>query len=244
MQILDLPFLFILLPLCSFAPGFYLVRKFAWNPMEKFCSSVGLSVILIYLASWALFCLGPRDGGETLTMAVSAGVSLVCLTLAIAARKDIAALFRSPSVRRGAIGYAFLFGWTLTLLAVIRHYSGFGWGQDWLEHFQRTLFFLHRFPASTPVMGGYQLPARPPMMNVLAGFFLAQTEDRFELFQVIFTFFNLLLFLPCCLLMPALGVSRRPRVLPLVALFAFNPVVIQGATYSWTKSLSSFLYCF
>jgi hypothetical protein len=28
--------------------------------------------------------------------------------------------------------------------------------------------------------------------------------------------------------------------LPLVALFAFNPVVMQGATYSWTKSLSSF----
>jgi hypothetical protein len=240
LQIFDLPLLFALFPLCSFAPGFYFVRQFAWNPMEKFCSSVGLSLILIYLASWALFCLGPRDGGEALTMGYSVCVSLVCLTLAIAARKDIAALFRSPSVRRCALGYAFLFGWTLAVLAVIRHYSGFGWGQDWLEHFQRTLFFLHRFPASTPVMGGYQLPARPPMMNVLAGFFLAQTEDRFDLFQVIFTFFNLLLFLPCCLLMPALGVSRRPRVFPLVALFAVNPVVMQGATYSWTKSLASF----
>jgi hypothetical protein len=240
MLLFDLALLLVLLPVCSFAPGFYFVRKFAWNPMEKFCASMGLSVILIYLLSWAWFCLGPRDSGDQLTTSLSAAISLVCCTLAILCRKQIAALFRNIRVKRAALGYAFLFGWTLILLAIIRHYSGFGWGVDWLEHFQRTLFFLHRFPASTPIVAGYQLPARPPLMNVVAGFFLAQTEDRFELFQVIFAFFNLLLFLPCCLLMPAFGLSRKPRILPLLALFAFNPVVMQGATYSWTKSLASF----
>jgi hypothetical protein len=123
---------------------------------------------------------------------------------------------------------------------MIRNYSGLDWGEDWLEHFQRSLFFLHHFPADTPLLGGYQLPARPPMMNVLTAFFMAQTQDRFEMFQVASAFLNTLVFLPCCLMLPALGLARRPRTLPLVALFAFSPVVMENATYTWTKSLSAF----
>src|ERR1035438_1615552 len=71
-------------------------------------------------------------------------------------------------------------------------------GPGTLEHFQRTLFFLHHFAKDTPI-SGYLLPARPPMMNVLAAFFLGVTQDRFEIFQFVFTFLNLLVFLPCCL---------------------------------------------
>jgi hypothetical protein len=123
---------------------------------------------------------------------------------------------------------------------VIRNYSGLGWSGDWLEHFQRSLFFLDHFPDSTPVIGGYQLTARPPMMNVLAAFFLGQTRDAFPLFQIIFTALNTLLILPCWLLMPALGLSRRPKIIPLAALLALNPVVIENGTYSWTKSLTVF----
>ena len=43
------------------------------------------------------------------------------------------------------------------------------------------------------------------MMNVLAAFFLGLTQDRFEIFQFVFVFLNLLVFLPCCLAMPMLG---------------------------------------
>src|ERR1019366_9442740 len=118
--------------------------------------------------------------------------------------KDFAGLFRSFRVRRAVSGQAFLLLWAMVMLAMIRHYSGLGWGGDWLEHFQRSLFFLHRFPANTPILGGYELPARPPMMNVLAAFFLAQTQDRFALFQMASAFFNVLVFLPCCLMLPAL----------------------------------------
>jgi hypothetical protein len=67
-----------------------------------------------------------------------------------------------------------------------------------------------------------------------------RTQDRFELFQVASAFLNTLVFLPCCLMLPALGLTRRPRTLPLVALFAFSPVVMENATYTWTKSLSAF----
>ena len=77
-------------------------------------------------------------------------------------------------------------------------------------------------------------------MNELAAYFLGQTADRFEVFQLIFSFLNLLMFLPCCLIMPALAGSRKIFVGPLVALFALNPVVMQNVTYTWTKAFTAF----
>ena len=228
----------VLLALCGFAPGFYLLRRLRWRPMEKLCGSVGLSLALIYLASWIIFCLGPSDG--RIHPLPYAAVTLACAILAVAARKDAARLWHAPAVRRAVYGYAFLFAWTLAMLAGIRTYSGASWTSDWLEHFQRSLYFLYRFPASTGIMGHYALPARPPMMNVVAAFFLAQTGDRFENLQVIFAFLNLLPFLACCQLLPRLAGRRRARVLPLVVLFALNPVVMEAATYTWTKAFAAF----
>jgi hypothetical protein len=235
MLVFQLGLLLCLLLICSLAPGFYCVRNLPWSPLEKLSGGVGLSLVLLYLASWAIYCFIPRAAGGAFV-----AVSLICVLLGILARNDLSRLLRSFRVRRAALGYAFLFLWTVVILAMIRNYSGLDWGEDWLEHFQRSLFFLHRFPAGTPLLGGYQLPARPPMMNVLAAFFLGRTQDRFELFQVASAFLNTLVFLPCCLMLPALGLSRRPRTLPLVALFAFSPVVMENAAYTWTKGLSTF----
>jgi hypothetical protein len=224
-----------LLIVCGFAPGFFFVRRLPWNPMEKLCGSIGLSLILVYLTTWAYYCFVPNAG-----VWAYAGVSAVSLALGIVASKDIARLVRSFRIRQALFGYAFLLAWMLVILGMIRVYSGAGWGGDWAEHFQRTLFFLHRFPLRTPIVTGYELPARPPLMNVLAAFFLAQTRDRFEIFQVVYTFLNLLMFLPCCLIMPAIA-GRRPRsILPLVALFALNPVVMQADTYTWPRGLTAF----
>jgi hypothetical protein len=241
MLVFQLGLLLCLLLVCSFAPGFYCVRRLPWSPMEKFSGGVGLSLVLLYLASWGIYCFSPRGAsGAAIETGAFVAVSLICVLLGILARRDLSGLLRSFRVRRAVFGQAFLLLWTVVILAMIRNYSGLDWGHDWFEHFQRSLFFLHRFPAHTPILGGYELPARPPMMNVLAAFFLAQTQDRFELFQVASAFLNTLVFLPCCLMLPALGLARRPRILPLVALFAFSPVVMENATYTWTKSLSAF----
>src|ERR1035438_8949248 len=77
-------------------------------------------------------------------------------------------------------------------------------------------------------------------MNVLGAFFLGLTSDRFEIFQLVFAFLNLLLFLACCLMLPALAKSRRRPVLLLTALFAASPVMMESFTYSWTKALAAF----
>jgi hypothetical protein len=230
-----LALLLALLLVCSFAPGFFFIRRLRWTPLEKLCGSVGLSLILVYLAAWAIYWFGPRD--ERLLFRVVAAAAVL---LGAIAWRDAWRLFRCFRIRQALAGLGFLVLWVLVMLAMIRVYSGAGWAGDWMEHFHRSLFFLDRLPAHVTIYPSYALPARPPMMNVLTAFFLGLTDGRFALFQVIFGFLNILLFLPCLLLLPALGDRRRRGLLPLVVLLAANPVVMVNATYSWTKSLTAF----
>jgi len=240
MLLYQLGLLLLLLPMCTFTPGFFCVRTLRWNPLEKLCGSIGLSLILLYLASWAIYCVGARGNGMPVNPVPYAVVSLICAAAGVVCWKDIGRLLRAREVRRALAGFGFLLLWTALLVVVIRNFSGAGWFGDWLEHFHRSLFFLQHFPADTQIFPGYALPARPPMMNVLAAFFLAQTADRFELFQAVFTFLNLLLFLPCYLMMPALGTRARRRTWLLVLLFASSPLVMQNTTYTWTKASAAF----
>ena len=230
-----LALLLALLLVCSFTPGFFFIRRLRWTPLEKLCGSVGLSLILVYLAAWAIYCFGPQE--ERLPFWIVAAVAVL---LGAAAWRDAWRLFRSFRIRQALAGVGFLTLWVVTMLAMIRVYSGAGWSSDWFEHFHRSVFFLHRLPPHVTIYPVYLLPARPPMMNVLSSFFLGLTDDHFALFQVIFGFLNSLLFFPALLLLPALGDPRRRGLLPLVVLVATNPVVMVNATYSWTKSLTVF----
>jgi hypothetical protein len=225
----------LLLALCGFAPGFYLVRRLPWNPMEKLCGAIGASLILLWLAAWGAYLLVP--GGERVAYI---GISAICAVLGLASLRDARKLVAVSRVRRTLVGFGFLVAWTLLILAIIRNYSGAQWSGDWLEHFQRSLFFLHHFPTNVEIFGKYQLPARPPALNVLAAFFLGQVQDRFELFQLIFSTLNLIVFFPCCLIVPMLSKSRRTGILALVCIFATSPIIIQNATYTWTKLLAAF----
>jgi hypothetical protein len=240
MFLYQLGLVLLLLPVCSFAPGFFFVRKMPWNPLEKLCGSIGLSLILVFLASWGIYCAGARGDHMPVNPIPYAVVSAVCVAMAVVCWRDIARLLRMTPVRRALAGFGFLLLWTAVLMAIIRNYSGAAWFADWLEHFQRSLFFLQHFPTDTRIFPGYALPARPPMMNMLAAFFLAQSTDRFEVFQAVFVFVNLLLFLPCYLMMPALGRRARRRTWLLVLLFASSPLVMQNTTYTWTKPAAAF----
>jgi hypothetical protein len=230
-----LALLMALLIVCCFAPGFFFVRRLRWTPLEKLCGSVGLSLILLYLAAWAVYCFGPHD--ERISYRIVAAAAVL---MGAAAWRDAWRFFRIFRVRQALAGFGFLALFVLVMLAMIRVYSGAGWAGDWFEHFHRSLFFLKRLPPHITIYPAYQLPARPPMMNVLAAFFMGLTDDRFALFQVIFGFLNILLFLPCLLVLPTLGDLRRRGLLPLVVLLAASPVVMVNATYSWSKSLTVF----
>jgi hypothetical protein len=202
--------------------------------MEKLCGSVGLSFILVWLATWILYLAGANG------VAACAAITVLCLVAGIVSWADIRALFRAARPLQTAFGFGFLLVYTLVALAIIRHYSGAGWSGDWLEQFSRSLFFLHHFPKGAEMFGGYRITSRPPGLNIIAAFTMAQAGDRFEVFQVTYTFLNLLLFLPCCLILSVFGRARRGAIPVLTGIFACSPFVIVNATYTGAKSFAAF----
>src|ERR1700760_607247 len=145
--------LLISLPVCSFAPGFLVVRRLPWRPLEKLCGAVALSLLLIYFLTWAVFSFGP--GSE---VGIYRAAGCAALGLAALAWRDIRNLARAFGARQALTGFGFVLVWSVPALAMIRVYSGAGWGGDWVEHFQRTLFFLYHLPNNVEIAGGYILP--------------------------------------------------------------------------------------
>lgn len=234
MMAIHIIFLLVLLCVCCVGPGFYFLRRLPWNPLEKLCGSIGLSLVFIYLAAFAASLL-------KLDRWAYYAVSLCCLALAIAARRDLIGLFRARSVQGAVKWFVFLWAWTSALMLLVRHYSGGGWGGDWAEHYQRVAYFLGRWPEGSLFINKYKLPARPPMMNVVGAHFLGHLGAlRFETYQVVFAFLNLLVFLPCCLMIADLARRGRRQLFMLGALFALNPVFVENVTYPWTKSFAGF----
>jgi hypothetical protein len=223
----------LILAIGAFAPGFFLLRRLRWNPLEKFSGSVVVSLVVLWLAAWILYLAGSWRAG-------SIAISLACAVLAALAWSDIRRLFASDRVRVAAGGFAFLLLWGLVLLATVRHYSGGTWFGDWLEHFQRTLVFFQHRPAASEIFGGYRIPSRPPLAHVITAFVMAQTEDSFEIYQIAFCFLSLLAFLPCCLLLPRLARPWKSGVVPLAGIFALSPVFMVNATWTGTKPIAAF----
>ena len=231
---LTLALLACLVAVASLGPGLLLVRRLRWSPGETLCAAVGASLLVVYLAGFALFAAGLPSGSAWWVSGACAGATLLTLP-------DLVQLARRQEVRRLLLGGAVLLGWTLLLLACVRVYCGGGWYGDWLEHYERTLFFVDRGdPHSSFLDGRYELPARPPLMNVVVAQFLAQAGRSFALYQVVVSFLGVLSYGPAALLVRLVGGRRRSAFPLLAALLALNPFFTQNVTFPWTKLLSAF----
>ena len=71
--------------IAAFAPGFALVRRLRWSPLEKLCGSIGSSMLLLYVVAWGTFCFSPREeAGDGVWMAAqlltgAAAIDITCL---------------------------------------------------------------------------------------------------------------------------------------------------------------------
>ena len=225
--------LLVLLGICSLGPGFFVVRRWRLGPAEKLCVALGVSYVLLYLVAFAFYIL-------KLPSAAYYGASAISAVLLVASGRDFVKLLRNRQVYRLLGGFGLVLLWGLLLLSLVRCYAGGGWSGDWVEHYQRTAFFLGKLPRDFHFIGIEQLPSRPPLMNVLTAFFLAQTGSSFALFQVLLLVLNALIVLPCCLV-ARLWTKRPGFVLSLcICLFMANPLFIENITYAWTKLLAGF----
>jgi len=226
-------FLLLLLAVCSVGPGFFLARKLPWSPAEKLCAALGLSLLVLYLSSFVIFAL-------RLPLYFHFAVSAGCVALLALSFRDLTHLFAHRRVRRQLAAFALLFLWAVALLSLVRHYSGGIWAGDWVEHYERTLFFLDHPPKDTVFIGLYLLPARPPLMNLVTAHFLAQVGRQYDLFQIVFLFLNLLIVFPCFLIAGAMTRHGGRRLALIAGFLAASPMLLQNVTWPWTKLAAGF----
>ncbi len=218
-------------------PGLLIVRRLPLSPAERLLTAIGLSMLLVYLGGFLVFTLG-------LDPLWQCAVSAAGLAATVATAGDIARLFRSRAVRRMCGWFGVVLLVSLLLTGVIRSYAGGTWSGDWLEHYQRTRFFFGGIDPQFRFIDLYLLPARPPLMNVVATVYLAQAGFEYQVFQLVFLFLNALAFLPCCLIAGQfrLPSAARLRRLPaaVALLFIANPMAMQNVAYTWTKLFTAF----
>lgn len=199
---------------------------------EKIVASVALSLLGAYLFAWCVYvwALPPA--------ALWALPALGALGLAAGAR-ELAKAWRDTDAQAVIVGQLLVTGWCLGWLATIVSYTGGGWSGDWFEHWQRTRFFLERLPLDQKFLSQYALTARPPLVNVVTAAWLSLTRADFAHYQLSSTFLASLVFLPAALLARRFGRDARAITL-CAALFLVSPLLVQNATFAWTKLPAAF----
>jgi 4-amino-4-deoxy-L-arabinose transferase-like glycosyltransferase len=202
------------------------VDRFRLAPAETLVAGAALSLIAAWGVAWAVFILGAPLQAYGLIPALAA------LGLALGWRGS-ARLFADPAARDLMAGQLLVTGWCVVWLSFVRNHSGGAWTGDSFEHWERAQYFLRIFPADRLFLDIYQLPARPPLANVLTAAFMEITRADYAHFQVIMTALCSLAYLPVGLLAARFG--GRPAARVAAVILMVSPLFLQNATYPWTK---------
>jgi hypothetical protein len=217
--------------LTVFGPGFWLIRRSDWSPLEKAVGALALSILLAGLASFAIGVLRLHPFLRMVLLAA-------CVGLTAASAPAAARLARDAGARRALFWFAVLALWCVALQALVRNYSGGNLVYDWLDHYERSKFFLGGRPDAT-LFSGALLPARPPLMNAFAAQILALTMPRFPCYQLTEALLSVLAFFPILLVArlfsEAAGLART-----LAIALMFQPMFVQNVSYSWTRMPTAF----
>jgi hypothetical protein len=219
-----------------------LVRCIELDDDERLTVTVGLSLIIVYLLAFAGYLL---DAPTSFALAIMAASAACCW----ARRCSLQAMLTSQIGKAQAIGLGLVVGHGLLLDAAIRNYNGLLWAGDWYEHYERAMFFIMRPDAQqarflTYLPEPYLLPARPPMMNVLAAEYLSVGSPAFSSFQAVSTVLNSWACVPAFALAGRLARALTLRSVNATYAAAAGLVVLpacaQNITFPWTKMLSAF----
>lgn len=217
----------LLFAIVMFGLGWPIAAKLPFDAIGRLVATLVVSVALTWLVAWTIFV---TNASWNLFWAVPFAATVGIVTSGRAALE----LWRDSSVRAVLVGFALVAAWCLGWLALIQSYSGGGWSGDWFEHWERALFFINRPPLDTLIITAYSLPARPPLGNTLVAGFLTLTGIHFYTYQIISTLLSCLAFIPAA----ALALRWRPERMAvgvLALLFLTQPLLLQNATFPWTK---------
>ncbi len=211
----------------AFGLAWPLAARLPLAAAEKIVASVALSLIGTFVFGWLVYVWALP------LITLLALPALGALGLAIGARA-LAGAWQDTDARAVIVGQLLVTGWCVGWLATIVSYAGGGWAADWFEHWERARFLLEHQPLDHKFLGIYSLAARPPLANVVTAACLSLTRADFAHYQFFSTLFASLVFLPAALLARRFGRDARAIAL-CAALFLVNPLLVQNATFAWTK---------
>ena len=157
------------------------------DPAETLLSAGVITTVALWLYAWTIYVLSLPTVFLAFTPAlIFAGIFF--------ARAPLRKALRDVEARHLLLSQILISLWCVVWLSFIVSYSGGGWSGDWFEHWERTRFFLERGSLETRFLGIYQLPARPPLANVITGALLTSTEVSFASYQLCSTLLSSLAF--------------------------------------------------
>ena len=222
----------LLFPATLILPGFLFVRRLRGAPLEQLLAAMLFSGLGAYLTAFVLYLL--KVPAAWFGLWAGAGLAAVLVRW-----REWREFGRDADVRACLGPWAVVTVWIVGVLALIHHYSGGAWAGDWIEHYQRAKFFLNHWPLNISFLTLYALPARPPLANLVVGGLMALTGSDYAHFQFGNTLFNALAFLPAVALLRH-RTKSRPAPWLLALLWMLNPMMLQNATFAWTKQSTAF----
>lgn len=207
------------------------VGRFRLRPAEDLVAGAALGL----LAAGALFALVFTAG---LPLGLDRLVPVLAWAFLLVGARGLRRLLADPEARGLLVGQLVVTSWCVAALAFVRSYTGGAWTGDEIEHWERALFFGRSLPLDHQFIGLYALPARPPLVNLLAAGFLQVTDGAYPYYQVIMTTLCSLAYLPVALL--AGRFRGRPAAGIAALVLLVSPLFLQNSTYPWTKLPAAF----
>ena len=218
-----------------------LAARLAWPGPEKLLASATLSTLGVFVIAWAVYVFAlPRASLWALPAAAVVGLGL--------GWRPLRETWRDAEVRGLAVAQLIVMLWCVGWLALVVNYSGGGWTGDWFGHWQRAMFFLERGPRDILFNGFDPVTSRPPLANLVTGAFMALTKIDFAHYQLATTVLGSVAFLPAALLARRFHLRQgfgghaggRNCTALLAVLFMASPMLVQNATFAWTKLPAAF----
>ena len=208
-----------------------IMDRLALGHAESLVAGSALSLLIAWGVAWAVFISGaPLSGYWFVPVLGLAGLA--------AGLRGLRRLATDPLARDLILGQLLVTAWCVACLSFVRTYSGGAWLGDWLEHWQRAHFFLRDWPRGQLFFDIYEVPARPPLSNVLTAAFLRVTSVDYAHYQVVMAVLSSLAYLPVGLIAGRFGGRQAARIAAVVLMA--NPLFMQNATYPWTKLQAAF----
>jgi 4-amino-4-deoxy-L-arabinose transferase-like glycosyltransferase len=213
----------------TFGLSLHAVGLFRLRPAESVVAGAALSLIGAWAFAWIVFISwAPLWAYALLPAFAAAGVALTAANL-----RGSAGLIGDPAARDLLVGQVIVTGWCVGWLAFVRSHSGGAWTGDSYEHWERAHFFLRQWPANRLFIDQFEMPARPPLANVLTAAFMHMTREDYAHYQLVSAILCSLAYLPVGLLAARFGGRRASRIA--VVAVMLSPLFLQNATYPWTK---------